>query len=717
MGFCKLQNRLFLNIPIVADDVSSTINFNQTHLHLLMADHAGQLKELTFALVEASERASEAFRRTVSVLEDSGASVEILELTDARQGRGATTVSTAESSTDPAGHNRLWEFTGHLLTGMVDAVIFRTGAGVTHFLKVASRQQDARRVTDLLKDSQVIAASRPASIALAAASIEPIAAYSTDLGDTAGHGHQPTESWRNVLIAIDHHFQPQQLTGNPMLNMTFGLEDCEDWFSLSSGLEARGASVLPIPVFATGLSEQKNVVVGFFEKLEKRNIHVLLFNSPAEASRFAFLAKRFSQARLTNHLLDDHIVIAIGNDTREILADRCLPVDLTLPESGTLSSDAVETMAAAIPQLQSRKQNSYINMSGPSSSSNDSNAPWYNSPFMKACRGEPTDVTPIWMMRQAGRYMSEYREVRANVSFLDLCANPQLCSEVMCTAVEKLGVDAAIIFSDLLPILVPMGCDLEFVKGDGPVIHNPVRTTKDIDRIKPLDSNAELEFVMETVRQTRKDLPADMPLIGFAGAPFTLASYMIEGGSSRNYAATKQIMFSDPAAWDQLMQHLVTSISIYLKGQIEAGAQCVQLFDSWAGCLSFEDYSKRVHPYVQEIIASLPADVPVINFATGNPALLPLLADTRASVIGIDWRTRLDDAWQTVGYDRAVQGNLDPTVLLTNPDEIRQQAKFVLDQAAGRAGHIFNLGHGILPMTPVDNAIALVDIVHELSSK
>jgi len=709
MGFCKLQNRLFLNIPIVADDVSSTINFNQTHLHLLMADHAGQLKELTFALVEASERASEAFRRTVSVLEDSGASVEILELTDARQGRGATTVSTAESSTDPAGHNRLWEFTGHLLTGMVDAVIFRTGAGVTHFLKVASRQQDARRVTDLLKDSQVIAASRPASIALAAASIEPIAAYSTDLGDTAGHGHQPTESWRNVLIAIDHHFQPQQLTGNPMLNMTFGLEDCEDWFSLSSGLEARGASVLPIPVFATGLSEQKNVVVGFFEKLEKRNIHVLLFNSPAEASRFAFLAKRFSQARLTNHLLDDHIVIAIGNDTREILADRCLPVDLTLPESGTLSSDAVETMAAAIPQLQSRKQNSYINMSGPSSSSNDSNAPWYNSPFMKACRGEPTDVTPIWMMRQAGRYMSEYREVRANVSFLDLCANPQLCSEVMCTAVEKLGVDAAIIFSDLLPILVPMGCDLEFVKGDGPVIHNPVRTTKDIDRIKPLDSNAELEFVMETVRQTRKDLPADMPLIGFAGAPFTLASYMIEGGSSRNYAATKQIMFSDPAAWDQLMQHLVTSISIC--------AQCVQLFDSWAGCLSFEDYSKRVHPYVQEIIASLPADVPVINFATGNPALLPLLADTRASVIGIDWRTRLDDAWQTVGYDRAVQGNLDPTVLLTNPDEIRQQAKFVLDQAAGRAGHIFNLGHGILPMTPVDNAIALVDIVHELSSK
>ncbi len=715
VGLLQGSKQAILYRQTVTVDVSYTITLNEPHSP--MAHHAGQLKGLAFALVKASERAPEAFQQTVGLLEKFGASVRILDPHDAGQGSRSVNVSSTNNSNVKSDHNRLWEFTGHLLTGMVDAVVFRTGAGVTHFLETVSRQQDARRVTDLLQDSQVIAASRPAAIALAASSINPIAAYATDVEDSVAYSHRSAGSWRNVLVAIDQHFHPQQPTGNPMLNMTFGLEQCEDWFSLSSGLEARGASVLPIPVFATSLPKSNTAALRFFAALETQNNQVLLFNSPAEASSFAFLAKRFSQARLTNHLLDDHIVIAVGNDTHEILTDRCLPVDLTLANSSPLSSELVEEMAAAIPQLQSRKQNSYINMSGPSSSSNDSNAPWYNSPFMKACRGEPTDVTPIWMMRQAGRYMSEYREVRANVSFLDLCANPQLCSEVMCTAVEKLGVDAAIIFSDLLPILVPMGCDLEFVKGDGPVIHNPVRTTKDIDRIKPLDSNAELEFVMETVRQTRQDLPADMPLIGFAGAPFTLASYMIEGGSSRNYAATKQIMFSDPAAWDQLMQHLVTSISIYLKGQIEAGAQCVQLFDSWAGCLSFEDYSKRVHPYVQKIIASLPADVPVINFATGNPALLPLLADTRASVIGIDWRTRLDDAWQTVGYDRAVQGNLDPTVLLTNPDEIRRQAKFVLDQAAGRAGHIFNLGHGILPMTPVENAIALVDIVHELSSK
>lgn len=343
--------------------------------------------------------------------------------------------------------------------------------------------------------------------------------------------------------------------------------------------------------------------------------------------------------------------------------------------------------------------------------------PLQNSPFMKACRGEPTDVTPIWMMRQAGRYMSEYREVRANYSFLEMCAQPQVCSEIMCTAVERLGVDAAIIFSDLLPILVPMGCHLEFVKGDGPVIHNPVQTNADIDRIVPLADTSELDFVMETVRQTRKDLPSDMPLIGFAGSPFTLASYMIEGGSSRNYAATKKIMFGDPSAWKALMQKLVTSISIYLQGQIAAGAQVVQMFDSWAGCLSFEDYRTRVLPHVQQIIASLPADIPVINFATGNPSLLPLLADTNARVVGIDWRTRLDTAWETVGHNKSVQGNLDPTVLLTKPAEIKAQAKTILDQAQGRAGHIFNLGHGILPMTPVDNAIALVDAVHELSQR
>lgn len=587
------------------------------------------------------------------------------------------------------------EIANQMLTAEIEAVIFVTGVGVREFIEQASRTVDRQRFIDNLSDMTTIAGSSAAGEAL------------TTLGITPTLTVESAKSWRDILMSLDRQ--------RPVVNQTVALEESAAVLGLIGGLEARGAKVARIAIFPQSLPERPQPIIDFFEQVEAGDFHVILVPTAEIATRYCFLAKYFGRARLTSHLLDNHIVLSIGGDPAEILQDNGITVDFST-STGQLGPAIIE-IADKIQQIKQQKTIIRTNMSGPNTSPADQNAPWYNSPFMKACRGEPTDVTPIWMMRQAGRYMAEYREVREKVSFLDLCANPQLCSEVMCTAVNKLGVDAAIIFSDLLPILVPMGCDLEFVKGDGPVIHNPVRTSKDIDRIKPLENNDALQFVMDTVTQTRSDLPADMPLIGFAGSPFTLASYMIEGGSSRNYAFSKALMYSDHGAWDQLMQHLSSSISIYLKGQIEAGAQVVQLFDSWAGCLNFEDYRTYALPYVKKIIASLPSDVPVINFATGNPALLPLLADTRASVIGIDWRTRLDDAWQTVGFDRAVQGNLDPTILLTNPKEIRARAKVVLDQAAGRPGHIFNLGHGILPQTPVDNAIALVDAVHELSQR
>jgi uroporphyrinogen decarboxylase len=350
--------------------------------------------------------------------------------------------------------------------------------------------------------------------------------------------------------------------------------------------------------------------------------------------------------------------------------------------------------------------------------SSDTERPsWYDSPFMKACRREPCHVTPIWLMRQAGRYMAEYREVRSKTGFLELCRNPTLCSEVMCTAVDRLGVDAAIIFSDLLPILEPMGLDLEFAQGEGPIIHNPVRTGADVDRVLELESAEALDFVLETVRRTRKDLPDHLPLIGFSGAPFTLASYTIEGGASRSFVHTKALMYGDEGAWRALMDRFVRAITIYLNGQITAGAQCVQLFDSWVGCLGPDDYELYVQSYMRQIIADIPSDVPVIHFATGNPALLGPLSECGSSVVGVDWRVRLDAAWDTIGHDKAVQGNLDPGVLLADRDVIRRRAKMVLDQAEGRPGHIFNLGHGVLQQTPVENAIALVDAVHELSAK
>ena len=587
------------------------------------------------------------------------------------------------------------DFAKRVLTADIDTIVFVTGVGVNHVITQASRTVDRQRFLDCLADANTIAGSRAAESALKSHGLEPNISIDSAM------------SWRDILMALDQRA--------PVVNQTVGLEESAAVYGLASGLEARGAKVVRIPVYAQTLPKHTQPAIKFFEQIEAGDFHAVLFPSAESAVKFCFLAKHFGRARLTSHLLDNHIVVTVGAEPAEVLTDRGFVVDYSTQE--TKFDLAINELADQIEQIKKQKTIIQINMSGPATSTSDPNAPWYHGPFMKACRGEPTDVTPIWMMRQAGRYMADYRAVRDKVSFLELCHNPGLCSEVMCTAVNRLGVDAAIIFSDLLPILVPMGCDLEFVKGNGPVIHNPVRTAQDIDRIKPLSSNEPLQFVMDTVKQTRNDLPADMPLIGFAGSPFTLASYMIEGGASRNYGNTKSLMYSDHGAWDQLMQHLSTSISMYLIGQIESGAQCVQLFDSWAGCLSFEDYRQFAHPYVKKIIASLPSNVPVINFATGNPALLPLLADTRATVIGIDWRTRLDDAWQIVGYDRAVQGNLDPTVLLTNPPEVRKQAKFVLDQAAARSGHIFNLGHGILPQTPVDNAIALVDAVHELSQK
>jgi uroporphyrinogen decarboxylase len=339
-----------------------------------------------------------------------------------------------------------------------------------------------------------------------------------------------------------------------------------------------------------------------------------------------------------------------------------------------------------------------------------------DSPFMRACRREPTSYTPVWLMRQAGRYMESYRQIRARVSFLELCKTPDLAAEVTVDAVERLGVDAAIIFADILLILEPMGMQLEFSAGDGPVLHNPLQTAADVERLQEVDAAASLSFVMQAVRAARAALAPDLPLIGFAGAPFTLASYMIEGGSSRQYTRTKQFMYTQPQAWHALMALLSRNVARYLNAQAAAGAQAVQLFDSWVGNLSPADYRAFVLPYSRDMIASVTPGVPVLHFGTGTNALLELMRDAGGDVIGVDFRVELDDAWRRLG-DVGIQGNLDPAVLMAGRPYIRQRVLGILRQAGGRAGHIFNLGHGILPTTPADNVRALVDDVHELSTR
>lgn len=333
--------------------------------------------------------------------------------------------------------------------------------------------------------------------------------------------------------------------------------------------------------------------------------------------------------------------------------------------------------------------------------------------MMRACRLEPVERTPIWLMRQAGRYLPEYRAIRERVGFLELCKNPRLSAEVMIATVERLGVDAAIIFSDLLPILEPMGMDLEFAAGEGPVIHNPIRSAADVHRLHELTDLDPLGFVMDVVQATRAGLDDSIPVIGFAGAPFTLASYCVEGGGSKAWLHTKSLMYQHETAWHDLMSRLARAVSRYLVAQFAAGAQLVQLFDSWVGCLGPADYRRYVLPHSRAVIAEAARHGPVIHFATGNPALLPLLREAGGTVIGIDWRIDLDDAWRTVGHDRAVQGNLDPAVLLADRETIRRRAREILAQAAGRPGHIFNLGHGVLPQTPVENVLELIAAVKD----
>jgi uroporphyrinogen decarboxylase len=359
----------------------------------------------------------------------------------------------------------------------------------------------------------------------------------------------------------------------------------------------------------------------------------------------------------------------------------------------------------------------------------------YNDRFLKACRRQEVDRTPVWFMRQAGRYMPEYRAVRARHSLLEIVKTPELAVEVTLQPISAFELDAAIIFADLLPPLEGMGLQLTYEKGEGPVIHNPLRAPADIAALHVPDPRESVGYTLEAIRLAKRELAGRVPLIGFAGAPFTLASYAIEGGGSRDYRRTKQLMHSQPEAWHLLMSKLSAMVGEYALAQIDAGADAVQIFDSWAGALAPDDYAEYVLPYVQQVISGMRGlgigdwglgerevdpqslvhspQAPIIYFGTDMSGMLPLLRQTGADVIGVDWRIQLDDAWAQLGPGLAVQGNLDPMTLFAPWPRIEQRAAAILDRAAGRPGHIFNLGHGILTETPVENVARLAEFVHE----
>ncbi len=610
--------------------------------------------------------------------------------------KGVAKVSPSMREVPLESNRAVVDFANELITAQVDVVILTTGVGTRQLVEAVERHVDRDRFISALSDTVTIARGPKPVVVL------------KELGISPTHRADEPNTWRELLQTVDAHVP---VAGQVVAVQEYGVPNP----SLVAGLEARGATVMPVKVYDWEFPEDTGPLVSTVRALAEEQIDVVLFTSANQVTHLLKMAEELGLTEAVRSGLTKTVVASIGPVTSARLREEELPVDLE-PERSKMGPFVVAA-AERSGELLDRKRRLSVAMLEAVEQDPGPKPPWHDSVFMKACRREPVERTPIWLMRQAGRYMKEYRDVRAQTTFLDLCKNPPLCAEVAITARDRLNVDAAIIFSDLLPILEPMGLDLEYAKGEGPVIHNPIRDIADVDRMIELTSVDSLHYVMETCTLTRRDLDSGIPLLGFAGCPFTLASYAIEGGSSRSYVFTKTLMYRDEGAWNALMERLVRGITKYLNAQVAAGVQAVQIFDSWVGCLSPYDYKRYVLPHTKRLIEGVARGVPVIHFATGNPSLIPLLAEAGGDVIGLDWRTQLDDAWNAVGPDRAVMGNLDPLTLLADPNEIRRRAGEILAQADGRPGHVFNLGHGVIPQTPVDNAIALVEAVRELSAR
>ncbi len=589
------------------------------------------------------------------------------------------------------------EFGRALMAGELDVVIFLTGVGARALFEVLAAVHPQPDIAQALRGlTTVVRGPKPAR-ALRAIGVEPAIEIA-----------EPN-TWREVLSELARH---TNLAAKRVAVQEYGVSNRD----LIAGLEARGAAVMRVPVYRWALPEDREPLRRALAAIASSQADVALFTSATQVSHVLQMAEAEGCAEQVRRGLRAMAVGSIGPVCTAALREHGLEVDLE-PAHPKLGHLIKEAAARAAVILASKRRPVVAPAGGRPPAASSTSAQFDNHPMMRACRMQPVPYTPVWLMRQAGRYMPEYRQVRDRLPFLEMCQRPEISAEVTVTAVERLHVDAAIIFADILLPLLPMGVGLHYEKGDGPVIDRPVRSLGDLERIGPVDAAATLGFVADAIGLARRALSGKVPLIGFAGAPFTLASYMIEGGGSRQYLATKRLMYNHPEVWGALMRMLARITADYLLMQIEAGADLVQLFDSWVGSLGPDDYRQFVLPYTAEIIRRIPASVPVIHFGTITGNLLELMREAGGDVIGLDWRVNLGEAWARLNHRVAVQGNLDPIALFAGVDEIRARARAILDQAAARPGHIFNLGHGILPETPVDHVIALVEMVHEMSAR
>jgi len=602
-----------------------------------------------------------------------------------------------------------FEFADKLFARKLDGIIFMTGVGTRALIEVLKTRYERAKIVQALAETNVIARG-PKPIKVLQEFKVPITIAIPE-----------PNTWREILQELDENPRGFTLAGSRVAVQEYGISN----EAFLQGLRDRGVEVLRVPVYRWTLPENIAPLRQAVDAIIGGSVRVALFTNATQVYHLLQVAAETGVKEPLLEALRGCVVCSVGPTCTEALVVNGIAADLEPEHSkmGTLVHEAaVHAPDLLMKKSEGRSQKpaergaGSIRVAGMEKVLPATPA-WNNARFMKACRREPVDATPIWLMRQAGRYMKEYRDVRARVPFLELCKNPDLVSEVTVTAAERLGVDAAIIFADLLLIVEPLGYHLEYDTGEGPVISPGLRDPKDVQHLREVNPEESLAYVYDAIRQTRAELNPKTPLIGFAGCPFTLASYILEGGGSRNYVHTKSLMYRDAGGWRALMEHLARSLAKYINGQIAAGVQAVQVFDTWVGCLGPEDYREFVLPYTRMMIQGITPETPVIHFGTGTAMLLEAMRDAGGNIIGVDSRVELDEAWARLGDGVGVQGNLDPIVLYADLPYIRRRVERILRQAGGRPGHIFNLGHGILPDTPVDNVIELVKMVHEMSAR
>ncbi len=548
-----------------------------------------------------------------------------------------------------AKHPEAFAFAEKLFAGTIDVLICMTGVGTRLLLEVLSTRHETSQVVEALGRLTVVARGP-----------KPVRVLK-EYGIPITISVPEPNTWQEIIQTIDLSDRGLSLEGKTVAIQEYGISNDE----LVRALKQRGAKVLQVPVYRWGLPDDTGPLSEAIRQIVDGRGQFALFTNAVQIRHVLRVAAEQGLEQPFREAFKRLVIASVGPMTTESLQECGFHADFepSHPKMGALIAELAEHAANLIREKTEPRVSRFAHLS---TEGKDTRALRQSSIFLKACRREPTSVTPVWLMRQAGRYMKEYRDIRNKVSFLELCKTKELVAEVTIAAVERIKADAAIIFSDLLLIVEPMGLDLEYGTADGPAISGQVATAADIDRLHEIEPSESLGFVFEGLRLTRAALDPTIPLIGFSGAPFTLASYIIEGGTSRSFVNTKRLMYADAGAWHALMEKISRGLIKYLNGQIEAGADAVQLFDSWVGCLGPEDYRTFVLPHTRAVIQGLKPGVPVIHFGTGTAPFLKEIREAGGDVIGVDSRIELDEALRLIGDDVGIQGNLDPVALFAD---------------------------------------------------